>query len=140
MKRALVIALLLGNAALFGCGKVGGTQNDLAPGAGDGSNSQLNGCTTYKDQTAGGGAITFPMVGAPMQYSPACVHIKAGQSVTWTGAFASHPLQPEGGAVPNPVTSVQTGMTTTILFPTAGVYGYGCGIHGSMIGAIQVTP
>ncbi len=74
------------------------------------------------------------------QIVPACVTIKAGDSVTWNGNFVTHPLAAFNGASPSPIPNVSSGATTTVKFPSAGVYGYHCTIHGSMIGAVKVTP
>ncbi len=143
MKSALIVlALSIGIAASSGCGSTTPQKTDgsVTPPTDGSGVTVLNGCSSYVDKTASGASITFPMAGAPMQYQPACVHIKAGQTVTWTGSFSSHPLIPEGGGTPNPTPDTSTGTTTTMTFPNAGTYGYGCGIHASMMGAIQVTP
>src|SRR5262249_24783533 len=41
--------------------------------------------------------VKFGTAGPGSSYSPACIKIKSGQSVTWDGNFAGHPLQ--GGSV-----------------------------------------
>ena len=75
--------------------------------------------------------------------------IGVGQSVTFTGAFASHPLNPgvapsvtsgDPSSTPNPITLTNSGTSATFTFPTAGTYGMYCGIHQGlgMYGAIQV--
>ncbi len=73
--------------------------------------------------------------------TPRCVEIKAGQSVTWTGDFATHPLAADQGDAPNPVASANlAGPSATVAFPTAGTFGFKCTVHSSMIGAVLVTP
>ena len=73
--------------------------------------------------------------------SPRCVEIKAGQTVTWTGSFATHPLLADEGDKPNPISTADTsGASATVTFPTAGTYGYKCQVHASMTGAVLVTP
>lgn len=72
-----------------------------------------------------------------------CFKIKTTQSFTWkpTGGFSIHPLEPEGGDTPTPITLVSSGTTKTIAFPNSGVFGYRCANHPSlMFGAIWVTP
>ena len=105
---------------------------------------QVNGCTAYADHTAAADArkITFP-TGAPEQFSPPCMKIKVGQSVTWTGGdFSVHPLEPAGGDSPTPIDTVTSGTADhTIAFPNAGTFGFECAQHPSIMhGAIFVTP
>lgn len=113
-----------------------------------GTGASLNGCGAAdfaaNDHTAAGDAraITFPGEGeAARQFTPSCMRIKAGQAVTWTGGFSTHPLEAAGGDSPSPIT-VTTGVTTkSFTFPTAGTYGFDCLNHpGVMRGAIEVLP
>jgi hypothetical protein len=66
-----------------------------------------------------------------------CLTITVGQSVVWNGNFNVHPLDPQGGDTPNPITGTETGAVT---FTAPGTFGYLCGVHPSMKGAIQVVP
>jgi len=104
----------------------------------------VNGCTVFVDFTAsdaGAPTITGPSGAAPAQYAPNCIKIKAGASVTWNSAFASHPLMASGGDTPNPITTTSTGTTKAFAFPTAGTYGFACQFHpNSMFGAVMVVP
>ena len=103
----------------------------------------VNGCTTFVDKSQPNDVrdIAFPTGVGPVQYSPNCMKIKAGQSVTWNGAFANHPLIASGGDAGNPIPTTSTGTTKAFAFPTAGTYGFACQFHGfSMFGAIQVVP
>jgi plastocyanin len=73
--------------------------------------------------------------------SPRCLQIKAGQTVTWTGSFSTHPLLADEGDKPNPISTADTsGASATVTFPTAGTYGFKCQVHASMTGAVLVTP
>jgi plastocyanin len=106
----------------------------------------VNGCDSTafaaSDHTAAADprAITFPLGGAPAQYSIPCMHIKVGQSVTWSGAFTNHPLEPMGGDANSPIVLTGTGASVTFAFAAAGVYGFDCANHpGVMHGAIRVT-
>ena len=110
--------------------------------------ASLNGCgaTDFaaNDHTSAGDArgVTFPGEGeAARQFTPSCMRIKAGQAVTWTGGFSTHPLEAAGGDSPSPIT-VTTGVTTrSFTFSAAGKYGFDCLNHpGVMRGAIEVLP
>src|SRR5579862_8953969 len=106
--------------------------NDAGSDAGGGdAAAAINGCTTFTDMTASGGVITGPSGATPAQYTPNCIHIKVGQSVTWNSDFTDHPLVPTSGVgtQPNPITATSTGTTVTIAFPAAGTFAYNCGIH-----------
>jgi plastocyanin len=73
--------------------------------------------------------------------SPRCVQIKAGQSVTWTGIFTTHPLEADQGDKPNPISTADlSGASTTVTFATPGTYGFKCQVHATMMGAVLVTP
>jgi plastocyanin len=140
MKRAFFFLGILGGSAVVGlaCSN-SNPQND----AGSDAAAAINGCTTFTDMTADGGVITGPSTGTPAQYSPNCVHVKVGQSVTWNSDFTAHPLTPSSGVgtQPNPITATSTGTTVTIAFPAAGTFAYNCGIHSTtMQGAVEVTP
>src|SRR5689334_2689909 len=95
------------------------------------SSGTVNGCTTFTDETASGAVITGPSGASPAQFSPACVHITAGQTVTWNADFTNHPLEPTSGVgtQPNPITPTSSGSTVTFTFPNAGTFAYNCGIH-----------
>lgn len=83
-------------------------------------------------------------------YTPACVRITAGQSVTFSGSFSFHPLV--GGTVagftatPDPSSPIGThssGATAGIAFPSAGAFPFYCDNHGitqGMVGAVFVDP
>ena len=104
------------------------------------------GCTgTFVDRTGGTATISF----VDFAYTPSCMRVKVGQTVTWSGTFAGHPLKgaatndPTGGLVP--ATSSGTSASTT--FTKAGYYGYYCDFHGdpagatgTMSGNIEVVP
>jgi len=102
---------------------------------------EVNGCTSYADMTAGGATIDGPMDFNPAQFSPNCVQIKAGQSVTWNVDFAAHPLAASGGDSPSPIATTSSGTTVTFTFPNAGAFGYHCLAHPTiMFGAVDVVP
>lgn len=86
--------------------------------------------------------IVFPTAA----YQPPCVAIEAGQTVTWSGNFSSHPLKgglhkggpPQPG---NPIPTVLSGSTPVeVTFPEAGAWGYFCIAHEPpMSGAVFVA-
>ncbi len=149
---SLTIAMFAG-LSLFGCSSSSttttGTGTDAGGGgggdAGGGGGTAVNGCTAAdfaaNDLSAAGAArvITFPTGAAPAQYTPACITIAAGQTVTWNGAFASHPLQQSGGDPTMWITTTSTGTTVNFGFPVGGTYGFDCQFHPSVMkGAIFV--
>ncbi len=161
MKRWMLIAMA---GAALSCGGTnstaplvsagdGGMISDGASDAGSnapdaGPTSSLNGCTasTYVDATAAGAsrAVAFTF----FKYSPACLTIATGQSVTFSGDFYSHPLRAGGapsaggGAGPsqNPIASMNSGTTASFTFAQPGIYPYYCAAHENigMYGAIHV--
>jgi len=88
--------------------------------------------------------ITFPTDGAPAQYTNRCAKVKVGTTVTFSGSFSSHPLEPNGGDTPTPIpadTMDVDGGGLAITMTTEGTYGFECAFHPSiMFGAIQVVP
>lgn len=119
----------------------GGTDSAADTSTTDAAKAPENGCTTFADRTADGAsrAIQWDLgvTGIPER----CIKIKAGQVVTWVNGagaadFNEHPLilyVPGGGTAPT-VDEV-TGKAT---FPTAGTFGFACGIHPTMKGVVVV--
>jgi plastocyanin len=100
----------------------------------------VNGCTTFVDDTADGGILVGPTTQPPAQYVPNCVHIKVGQSATWTANFGDHPLEAYKGTMPSPIVTTSSGTSVTFTFSTPGTYGYQCQFHPfAMFGAVEVT-
>ncbi|HEY1954661.1 MAG TPA: plastocyanin/azurin family copper-binding protein [Polyangiaceae bacterium] len=101
----------------------------------------VNGCTSFTDMTANGATIQGPMDALPAQYSPNCVHIKMGQTVTWNLFFSGHPMAASGGDTPSPIETTSTGTTVTFTFDAPGTFGFHCLSHPTqMFGAVEVTP
>jgi plastocyanin len=80
-------------------------------------------------------------------YTPPCSLIDAGQTVTFSGSFSSHPLrggevvagvpQPQAG---NPIPDVNSGTIFDVTFPDPGAWGFYCDAHfGFMYGAVFVA-
>ena len=149
-RRVFSLAVALAAPLALGCsssstsgggGNDAGSGSDAAndTGAAVDSGAALNGCTTFVDHTAAADprALTWSLA---ISSSPdRCMKIKVGQSVTWNGSFTTHPLHDDGGDAPNPI-SASTSPTGPIAFPAAGTFGYICGVHASMNGAILVVP
>ena len=155
--RAPLLALILAGA-LSGCGEyfaptetrrfdAGHAAHDVAS---DGAppSATFHGCTDdrFVDRTAPNASreVTF---GPAQEYSPPCLLVAAGQSVTFSGSFATHPLR--AGPAPtaslsgppgNPIPSTNTGMTVTMTFPAAGTWPYHCATHfaSGMAGVVRV--
>jgi plastocyanin len=82
-------------------------------------------------------------------YTPRCMLVAAGQTVTFGGSFGTHPLV--GGEVvgntptpdpQSPIGFVDSGASTQATFPGAGVFPFYCDEHGlsfDMRGAIYVV-
>ncbi len=120
---------------------------DLIPLPPDLVPAVYNGCTDgmFVDQSASAvRTITFP--NGNLTYSPKCLLINAAQMVTFSGAFASHPLRPgvgstaTAGSPNNPITATNTGLTMNFTFPAVGDYPYNCAAHdgSGMNGVVRV--
>jgi plastocyanin len=152
----------LAAAALIACGGDGGSSggsggsgssSTTAGGAGGtggtgGSAPVLvNGCdpNALEDRTADATVdITFGDA-LGLEYSPACIKVKSGTSVTFAGSFFSHPLS--AGTVmgtvatpdaSSPIQATATGTTATFTIDPAGSYPYYCADHygSKMMGLI----
>jgi plastocyanin len=99
-------------------------------------------CTSAGDYAA---ASTVRFGGAlGSAYSPRCVTVRVGDTLTWEGAFSSHPLSPSTrGTAANPIARTTTGTSAPVRFPRAGFYPFYCEFHGNdagggMSGVVQV--
>ena len=100
----------------------------------------INGCdpATAEDHTTEP-SVTITFGG--LAYTPACIRIAAGSSVTFSGAFSSHPLAAGEDGVKDassPIAETATGTTATFMFPNAGAFPYFCTLHhaSGMEGAV----
>ncbi len=102
--------------------------------------SPLNGCATYEDRTAATADRTVVWI---RSVGTVCLRIKKGQSVTWNPKdtdFSAHPLKPSGGDATNPIVAQGPGNAPYVqAFASAGTFGFVCGFHFDMTGAIQVV-
>ena len=143
MRTIISIAAIL----VAGCSSTtdGTTQTDAGAKSDTGASSAFAQCTDAEldadDHTAGGADVTFPAGAAPAQYTPHCVRIKAGQTVTFTGSFPSHPLANDGETVTPIPAHATTGTELKVSFPAAGTFGFHCDFHPtSMFGSVKVVP
>jgi plastocyanin len=90
--------------------------------------------------TATGAAPATQAVSAPpgTAFSPVCVELAPGGTVTWTFGTEDHNVQfsgpqPTGGNISN-TRSASVPRT----FPSAGNYEYACSLHAGMIGRVVV--
>lgn len=123
-----------------------GSTSSSSGTSGSEAGAVINACTTFVDRSATGADRSLPwgqLTGFDIANKPErCMQIKVGQSVSYgpgdAGDFTAHPLNAKGGDTPNPFQSTITGGVVT--FPKAGTFGYSCGLHGQMTGAIKVVP
>ena len=101
----------------------------------------VNRCTVFVDRTGEAAARTVAW-GFPIATSPdRCMRIAVGQTVTFEGMLGSHPLGGLGGDTPNPILADYGPNDTeySVTFPAVGTFGFECGNHSSMRGAIDVV-
>ena len=84
---------------------------------------------------AGDHPVTFPAGAFPnFTYSPPNVEAVVGDTVTFSGAFSSHPLVWTDNDFP-----VQSaGASNTYTFTRPGTFAFHCQIHSSMVGSVHV--
>jgi plastocyanin len=95
-------------------------------------------CNAQTDYVAGNTITVSPTA---IGYSPKCLQVTAGQTVT-IGASTFHPLSgTDAGSGGNPIPQHQTA-PTTVSFPTPGFYSFQCDTHAvvGMKGVIWVQP
>ncbi len=80
-------------------------------------------------------AVSFPLDAFPAQYSPPNTEAAVGDTVTFSGAFASHPLVWTNSDFP----TQSTGTTNTYTFTRPGTFSFHCAIHTTtMVGSVHV--
>lgn len=149
-----ILAMAVGLLMAVGCGDDstggGGSGGSGGAGGGDGGSpsdggsgagpAEVNGCTLADaDDETGSATVDLEWTLTHQE----CIRVAVGTTVTWTGAFTTHPLK--GGESPDidassPITeSDQTGADASVTFDTAGEFPYFCNVHfGSMQGVIYV--
>lgn len=123
---------------------------DAASDASAPSFPTLNDCAEaeYVDLTAPMAARTVVPMGST-GYTPRCLTIAAGQSVTFSMDFTVHPLaagiahgSSVGASSPNPIAAQTTGSMYSAQFATPGFYPFKCSTHQhvGMAGVVRVVP
>jgi len=80
--------------------------------------------------------VTFPSGALPAQYAPSSVEAGVGDTVTFGGAFASHPLVWGDGDFP----TQSGGISQAYTFTHAGTFTFHCAIHPTtMFGDVHVA-
>lgn len=101
-----------------------------------GTEDVLNGCgeMDFVDRSGEAGAR---VISWDFNVDPRCIVITRGESVTWNGALANHPLSSQGGDMPTPIVTTNVGSSVTFVFPDAGDYGFVCLNHQPMTGVVR---
>jgi plastocyanin len=165
-----LVGLVLG-AALLGGGACGSSSNNNGPGGSGGSGGTGGGGSGGTGGTGGSTADAGPTfmaikpcdsadaytpgntimfgTGGSLTYSPKCLKVAKGGTVTFKGDFTLHPLSASknrGNTTDNPIKTTMSGMSEPFTFSTPGYYAYYCQYHGpsddgtGMAGVIWVTP
>lgn len=142
----------VGDGLAGAAGAAGGAGAGDAGAAGTTSDAtlpDLAGCTfdAAVDGTDGPQEVTIP--DGQFAYSPACLKVKVGAVVTFTGGSGLHPLAPMTKATSatsgNPIPS-STEASIPVTFEAPGAFPYFCTNHGTdggtsgMVGAVYVVP
>lgn len=112
----------------------------------------INGCSRASaTDRRGQRTVTITFRDEDLAYTPRCLLVDEGTTVTFSGNFANHPLQagrvagftttPDApGTTPLPVTAIGGGSTASFEMTPPGAYGYYCVPHATsgMVGAIFV--
>lgn len=111
-----------GSAGGRGGSGTGGTAGDTT------TFTALKPCSTESLYTSAPTTITF---GGEQVYTPACLKIARNTTVTFSGPFAGHQLEPSTrGTSGSPITSTTTGNTASFTFTQPGFFPYYCAFHG----------
>jgi plastocyanin len=148
--------MVLAAAAMVGCNSSSTTSNDLASAASADLASSTSAdlslppgfqalapCDKPSDYVTTPTTIMFGgAVG--LLYSPQCLSVPKGTTVTWSGALLAHPLRPSTRTPGSPIMATSDGMSVSFTFGSAGFFAYFCNEHGTdqgvgMAGVVQVT-
>lgn len=154
MKRALISAAVAVASLTLGCGSDDeGSMPDPEPRGMPSGNEPLalNGCDTdsYVDGSAEDDERVVQIGAEGLKFTPPCLQIARGQTVTFEGSLTAHPIAPgtpddaAAGSPENPIEAVSTGRSVAFTFENAGTFPYYCELHAfgagmGMAGAIHV--
>jgi plastocyanin len=80
--------------------------------------------------------LTITFLSGPNGFTPSCLKLARGSTVTFNGDMGSHPVRARpGGTAGNPVDG-----STMVTFNQAGFFPFHCISHQNMIGVVWVTP
>jgi plastocyanin len=121
--------------------------------AGDSAPLVVEGCTVADfaandhSDPADPRLVAAPADATPAPFSPKCMRVKVGQTITWKGDLANHPLEFDVSGLGGPGTArfelagpdgSPNENSVTVL--NAGTMAYHCAHHPSlMVGAVQVV-
>lgn len=156
MMRALISAAVVLAGLTLGCGGEDGggspapTPEPTEVPSGD-QPLALNGCdpSAYEDRSGEDGERLVQIAAEGLKFTPPCLHIASGQTVTFQGSLTAHPLAPgnpddnAAGSPDNPISATSSGRTVAFTFENAGTFPYYCELHAfgagmGMAGAIYV--
>lgn len=76
---------------------------------------------------------------AGFAYSPAAVNVRVGDTITWTGNFAVHPLTSTTIPPGAPAWQHATGTDFSYVVTVPGTFNYKCTVHSGMVGSFTAT-
>jgi hypothetical protein len=147
MLKLISMATVVGLCAI-GCGGAKPASSPTTGPTGGGTEAAVNGCETYKDLTAVG-AYEIKWDESIASSEDRCIKLSVDQPMSWVGNFTTHPIKAAGGATPNPFDAMKGDNLSNpgteqesgaVSFKTPGTYGYVCGVHSTMTGAVLVVP
>jgi plastocyanin len=115
---------------LAGCG--GGDDDN---GGGGGTKSTTTQQSTAPTSTGGGASVTMKDI----QFNPAKVKIKTGQTVTWTNDDSVGHDVTADSFKSGSAGGIEGGQTFQHTFKAAGTFSYVCTVHPGMKGTVVVT-
>jgi len=151
--RCCALASLLSSLVLLiGCGDGAGEASDQRSPPEVEAIPDFNGCTpsAYEDQRAANAARVIGVATTGLTFTPRCLLIRMGQTVTWQGALTAHPLaagnpdDPSAGSEGSPILTTSSGDSVSFTFASAGTFPYQCQLHAfgagkGMAGVVAVT-
>lgn len=101
-------------------------------------------CQHESDYTAASGATGATITYSGANFTPRCLRVAVGTTVTFTLDFAEHAIiRWEGGSSPNPIPYLGGAprggpWSQTVTFPSAGYFVFRCTLHASETGVVWV--
>lgn len=148
MSRVGLAAALLGAALLGACSS---SPDSEEPTTTPPDPSSINGCEpdSYEDHSDADDPRVVGVGAQGLKFTPPCMLIAVGQTVTFEGSLSAHPLgpgrpdDPTAGSPDNPIERTASGSSAEFRFEGAGTFPYFCELHGfgsgmGMVGAIYV--